>query len=49
MLIYHTHTSESYRTSDKETFKTYNSLDTTRSVCAVGDVISEELEKKYGI
>ncbi|GCD13025.1 stage II sporulation protein P [Clostridium tagluense] len=49
VLIYHTHTCESYFTSDKETFKTYNSLDTTRSVCAVGDVISQELEEKYGI
>ena len=49
VLIYHTHTCEAYRTSDKETIKTTNSLDPTRSVCAVGDVISEELEKKYGI
>ncbi|MGH4125392.1 MAG: stage II sporulation protein P [Clostridium sp.] len=49
VLIYHTHTCEAYRTSDKETFKTTNSLDPTRSVCAVGDIISEELEKKYGI
>ncbi|MGH4052655.1 MAG: stage II sporulation protein P [Clostridium sp.] len=49
VLIYHTHTCEAYRTSDKETYKTTNSLDTTRSVCAVGDVISKELESKYGI
>ncbi|MBU3190125.1 stage II sporulation protein P [Clostridium bowmanii] len=49
VLIYHTHTCEAYRTSDKETLKTTNSLDQTRSVCAVGDVISEELESKYGI
>ncbi|MGH4050880.1 MAG: stage II sporulation protein P [Clostridium sp.] len=49
VFIYHTHTCESYRTSDKETFKTYNSLDTTRSVVGVGDVITEELEKIYGI
>lgn len=49
LLIYHTHTCESYRTSDKETFKTYNSLNTTRSVVAVGDVISKILESEYGI
>ncbi|MBK5242285.1 stage II sporulation protein P [Clostridium sp.] len=49
VLIYHTHTCEAYLTSDKETLKTTNSLDPTRSVCAVGDVITEELEKKYGI
>ncbi|MGH4117601.1 stage II sporulation protein P [Clostridium sp.] len=49
VLIYHTHTCEAYLTSDKETFKTTNSLDPTRSVCAVGDVITEELESKYGI
>ncbi|MBZ9635350.1 stage II sporulation protein P [Clostridium sp. FP1] len=49
VLIYHTHTCEAYRTTDKETFKTTNSLDPTRSVCAVGDVISGELENKYGI
>ncbi|MGV8981179.1 stage II sporulation protein P [Clostridium sp.] len=49
VLIYHTHTCEAYLTDDKETLKTTNSLDSTRSVCAVGDVISEELESKYGI
>jgi len=49
VLIYHTHTSEAYRTSDKDTSKTNSSLDQTRNVCAVGDVITEELEKNYGI
>ncbi|MBU3146064.1 stage II sporulation protein P [Clostridium sp. CF012] len=49
VLIYHTHTCEAYRTSDMETIETTNSLDTTRSVVAVGDVISEELEREYGI
>jgi len=49
VLIYHSHTCEAYRTSDKETLKTTNSLDTTRSVVGVGDVITEELEKDYGI
>jgi len=49
VLIYHSHTSEAYRTSDKDTSKTKASLDQTRNVCAVGDVIESELEKKYGI
>jgi len=49
VLIYHSHTSEAYRTSDKDTSKTDASLDQTRNVCAVGDVIESELEKKYGI
>ena len=49
LLIYHSHTCEAYRTSDKETLKTTNSLDATRSVVGVGDVITEELEKYYGI
>ena len=49
VLIYHSHTSEAYRTSDKDTSKTNSSLDQTRNVCAVGDVIAEELEKNYGI
>ncbi|MBW9146471.1 stage II sporulation protein P [Clostridium sp. CM027] len=49
VLIYHTHTSEAYRTSDNDTSKTNSSTDQTRNVCAVGDVIKENLEKKYGI
>ncbi|MBW9149137.1 stage II sporulation protein P [Clostridium sp. CM028] len=49
VLIYHSHTSEAYRTSDKDTSKTNSSTDQTRNVCAVGNVIKEELEKKYGI
>ena len=49
VLIYHSHTSEAYATSDKDTAKTKASLDQTRNVCAVGDVMKDELEKKYGI
>ena len=49
VLIYHSHTSEAYQTSDKDTSKTNSSLDQTRNVCAVGNVITEELEKNYGI
>ncbi|MCB2290673.1 stage II sporulation protein P [Clostridium sp. CS001] len=49
VLIYHSHTCEAYRTSDKDSFKTNSSLDQTRGVVAVGDVIADELEKVYGI
>ncbi|WP_291636279.1 stage II sporulation protein P [Clostridium sp.] len=48
ILIYHSHTCEAYLTSDKDTL-TNSSMDQTRNVCAVGDVIEEELEKNYGI
>ena len=48
VLIYHSHTSEAYRTSEKSSYIN-SSLDKTKNVCAVGDVITEELEKKYGI
>ncbi|MCB2292551.1 stage II sporulation protein P [Clostridium algoriphilum] len=49
VLIYHSHTSEAYATSDNDLSKTEASLDKTRNVCAVGDVMADELEKKYGI
>ncbi|MEK6265420.1 MAG: stage II sporulation protein P [Clostridium sp.] len=49
VLIYHSHTTEAYRTSDPITSKTNFDTDETRNVSAVGDVIKEELEKKYGI
>ena len=49
VLIYHSHTSEAYRTSDNDTAKTSSTMDQTKNVCAVGDVIAEELEKNYGI
>jgi len=48
VLIYHSHTSEAYKVSAKDTYIN-SSLDQTRNICAVGDVITEELEKKYGI
>lgn len=43
VLIYHTHTTESFYPSKP------NNLDSTKNVCAVGEVIKEELEKKYGV
>ncbi|WP_035144469.1 stage II sporulation protein P [Clostridium tetanomorphum] len=43
VFIYHTHTTESYKPEDK------CSLDETKNVCAVGDVLANELEKNYGI
>ena len=49
VLIYHSHTSEAYRTSSSDASNTKASLDKTRNVCAVGDVIADELENKYGI
>jgi len=49
VLIYHSHTSEAYRTSGKDTSTTTASPDQTRNVVAVGDVITEDLEKNYGI
>jgi len=49
VLIYHSHTSEAYLTSDKDSSKTNSSLDGARNVTAVGDVIKTELEKNYGI
>ena len=49
VLIYHSHTCEAYATSDKDKSQTNSSTDQTRNVCAVGDVITNSLEKKYGI
>lgn len=43
VLIYHTHTSESYKPSDKFT------RDNTQNVCAVGEALKNELENNYGI
>lgn len=43
VLIYHSHTTESYVPTKN------NSTDETMNVCAVGDAIEYELEKKYGI
>ena len=44
VLIYHSHTSEAYSNSD-----TSASTDATKNVCAVGDMLAQELEKNYGI
>jgi stage II sporulation protein P len=43
VLIYHTHTCESYSPGPP------NTQDQTKSVCAVGDTLKDELEKNYGI
>ncbi len=43
VLIYHTHTTESYKPGEA------NSFDNTQNVCAVGDVIVNELQNNYGI
>lgn len=43
VFIYHTHTEESYSPGPS------NTMDQTKNVCAVGDVISNELEKNYGV
>jgi stage II sporulation protein P len=49
VYIYHSHTSEAYRSSDKDTTSVNSSLDQTKNVVSVGDVIAQELEEKYGI
>lgn len=43
ILIYHSHTTESYYPYGSD------NMDPTKNVCAVGDVISKELENNYGI
>jgi stage II sporulation protein P len=43
VLIYHTHTSESYKPGDPI------SSDNTQNVVAVGDVLANELQSNYGI
>ncbi|WMJ82320.1 stage II sporulation protein P [Clostridium sp. MB40-C1] len=43
VLIYHTHTCESYKPN------IISSKDKTQNVCAVGEEIKKELESKYGI
>lgn len=49
VLIYHSHTTESYLTSDKDKSKNAFNMDLTQGVCEVGDVIAKDLEKNYGI
>lgn len=46
VLIYHTHTSETYSPYDDGEFNTF---DEKKNIVSVGDVISNELEKNYGI
>ncbi|AKN34240.1 stage II sporulation protein P [Clostridium carboxidivorans P7] len=43
VLIYHTHTTESYKPGNAISF------DTSQNVCAVGDALIDELQKNYGI
>jgi len=49
VLIYHSHTTESYLASDKDKSKNKFNIDLTQGVCEVGDVIAKDLEKNYGI
>ena len=46
VLIYHSHTSEAYRSSDTDTSKISSSSDTTKNVTSVGDVIEAGVRKK---
>lgn len=43
VLIYHTHTCEGYKPGKPD------NTDQTQGVCAVGDAITDELQKNYGI
>lgn len=49
VLIYHSHATESYLASNKDKTKNAFNMDLTKNVCAVGNVIKEQLEKNYGI
>lgn len=49
VLIYHSHATESYLTSDNDKSRNTFNMDLIKNVCAVGDVIESELEKNYGI
>ena len=49
ILIYHSHTSEGYKSSDKDATNAGSTMDSSKNVTAVGDIIEEELEKNYGI
>ncbi|MDT8715302.1 stage II sporulation protein P [Clostridium sp. 19966] len=46
VYIYHSHTHESYAGTDNEDFQ---SEDPNKNVCAVGDVIVDDLKTNYGI
>ncbi len=43
VLIYHTHTSESYKPGEVDSY------DETKNICAVGNELVKELENNYGI
>lgn len=52
VLIYHTHTTESYTSSSKnkiEYVSPWRSLDKTKNMARVGEEIKDILEKEYGI
>ena len=49
VLIYHSHTTEAYKTSVTDTSDTAFNSDDSQNVVAVGDVIASQLETKYGI
>jgi stage II sporulation protein P len=51
VLIYHTHTTESFRPNENVADKDYpiNVMDETQNIVAVGEVIANTLEKDYGI
>ena len=49
VLIYHSHATESYLATDKDTTKNTFNTNLTKNVCAVGDVITKDLEENYGI
>lgn len=49
VFIYHTHTTESFIGGLEGSNCSYDSTDKTKNICAVGDVITNELEKNYGI
>jgi len=49
VLIYHSHTTESYLSSEDDTSTNTFDMDQSKNVCAVGAVIASELEKNYGI
>jgi stage II sporulation protein P len=51
VLIYHTHTTESFRPNENVKDKDYpiTVMDETQNIVAVGDVIANDLEKNYGI
>ncbi|MBU3173777.1 stage II sporulation protein P [Clostridium estertheticum] len=49
VLIYHSHTTESYLASDDDTSTNTFNTNLAQGVCEVGDVIAKDLEKNYGI